>query len=184
MRRCGAQDWDADEDGDWEAPLVKNPDCEKFGCGEWAAPVISNPDYKGKWYAKNKEGEASGPFKDKDGAEAYAKGEKKEDKKEDKPKKKASRRTHHSKGIERLSDRDLAKLFREKINHDKLMEKWNRGGPMWGGPHMDDWSAFHAEAEKRGIKLASEAPTLKGRLAKLAFDNPDMREALLPLLKD
>ena len=72
----------------------------------------------GKWYAKNKEGEASGPFKDQDGADAYAKGDKKEDKKEDKPKKKAS------------------------------------------------------------------SPTLKGRLAKLAFDNPDMRESLLPLLKD
>ena len=141
-------------------------------------------EQKGKWYAKNKEGEASGPFKDKDGAEAYAKGEKKEDKKEDKPKKKASRRTQHSKGIERLSDRDLRKLFHDLLKFDKMMEQWNRSGPMWGGPHLDDWAAFHAEAKKRGIKLASEAPTLKGRLAKLAFDNPDMREALLPLLKD
>jgi len=44
-------DWDEEEDGAWEAPLIKNPDCEKFGCGEWKAPVISNPDYKGKWVA-------------------------------------------------------------------------------------------------------------------------------------
>ena len=40
-------DWDADEDGEWEAPLVKNADCEKFGCGEWKAPQVSNPAYKG-----------------------------------------------------------------------------------------------------------------------------------------
>ena len=44
-------DWDEDEDGGWEAPLIKNPDCEKFGCGEWKAPVVANPDYKGKWVA-------------------------------------------------------------------------------------------------------------------------------------
>jgi len=41
---------------------------------------------KGKWYGKNKEGKAGGPFKDKDGADAYAKGKKSEDK----PKKEAS----------------------------------------------------------------------------------------------
>merc|ERR1719498_564394 len=45
-------DWDADEDGEWEAPLIKNADCEKYGCGEWKAPMISNPAYKGKWVAR------------------------------------------------------------------------------------------------------------------------------------
>ena len=46
-------DWDMDEDGEWEAPLVDNPDCkgEGKGCGEWKAPIISNPAYKGKWHA-------------------------------------------------------------------------------------------------------------------------------------
>jgi len=44
-------DWDEEEDGAWEAPLTKNPDCEKYGCGEWKAPMISNPAYKGKWFA-------------------------------------------------------------------------------------------------------------------------------------
>jgi len=44
-------DWDEDEDGAWEAPLIKNADCEKYGCGEWKAPLITNPDYKGKWSA-------------------------------------------------------------------------------------------------------------------------------------
>merc|ERR1712046_497693 len=44
-------DWDEDEDGEWEAPLVDNPDCKAAGCGEWKAPQISNPDYKGKWFA-------------------------------------------------------------------------------------------------------------------------------------
>jgi calnexin len=44
-------DWDADEDGDWEPPLIANPDCNVHGCGEWKAPMITNPSYKGKWYA-------------------------------------------------------------------------------------------------------------------------------------
>ena len=44
-------DWDEEEDGAWEAPLIKNPDCEKYGCGEWKAPTIQNPAYKGKWFA-------------------------------------------------------------------------------------------------------------------------------------
>lgn len=46
-------DWDVDEDGEWEAPIVDNPDCsgEGKGCGEWKAAQIANPDYKGKWHA-------------------------------------------------------------------------------------------------------------------------------------
>ena len=44
-------DWDDDEDGDWEAPVVPNPLCAKApGCGEWVRPKKHNPDYKGKWY--------------------------------------------------------------------------------------------------------------------------------------
>ncbi|XP_035793729.1 calnexin-like isoform X1 [Anopheles albimanus] len=43
-------DWDNDMDGEWEAPLIPNPLCEKaVGCGLWKAPMISNPNYKGKW---------------------------------------------------------------------------------------------------------------------------------------
>ncbi|KPU72908.1 uncharacterized protein Dana_GF22893, isoform C [Drosophila ananassae] len=43
-------DWDSEIDGDWEAPLVDNPLCEKAGgCGKWKAPLIPNPNYKGKW---------------------------------------------------------------------------------------------------------------------------------------
>ena len=46
-------DWDVDEDGEWEAPMVDNPDCSGAGkgCGEWKAKQISNPDYKGQWHA-------------------------------------------------------------------------------------------------------------------------------------
>lgn len=45
-------DWDVEMDGEWEAPLVANPACEKaVGCGLWKAPMISNPNYKGKWRA-------------------------------------------------------------------------------------------------------------------------------------
>jgi ribosomal protein L12E/L44/L45/RPP1/RPP2 len=36
------------QDGDWEAPLIDNPEC-KIGCGEWKRPMIVNPAYKGKW---------------------------------------------------------------------------------------------------------------------------------------
>ncbi|XP_016952796.1 calnexin isoform X1 [Drosophila biarmipes] len=45
-------DWDSEIDGEWEAPLVDNPVCEKApGCGKWKAPLIPNPNYKGKWRA-------------------------------------------------------------------------------------------------------------------------------------
>lgn len=45
-------DWDTEIDGDWEAPLVPNPICEKaVGCGLWKAPLVSNPKYRGKWRA-------------------------------------------------------------------------------------------------------------------------------------
>jgi len=42
-------DWDDDLDGEWEAPKVPNPRCEKGNCGEWTRPTIPNPAYKGKW---------------------------------------------------------------------------------------------------------------------------------------
>lgn len=46
------EDWDPEMDGEWEAPLVANPVCEKaVGCGLWKAPMIANPKYKGKWRA-------------------------------------------------------------------------------------------------------------------------------------
>ncbi|KAG0200187.1 hypothetical protein BGX28_006669 [Mortierella sp. GBA30] len=44
-------DWDDEEDGDWIAPAIPNPKCEKNGCGKWVRPHISNPAYKGKWSA-------------------------------------------------------------------------------------------------------------------------------------
>lgn len=45
-------DWDNEMDGDWEAPLIPNPLCERAaGCGEWSPPMINNPEYKGKWRA-------------------------------------------------------------------------------------------------------------------------------------
>ncbi|KAE8746555.1 hypothetical protein FOCC_FOCC006789 [Frankliniella occidentalis] len=45
-------DWDNEMDGDWEAPLIPNPACEKAaGCGKWSPPLINNPEYKGKWRA-------------------------------------------------------------------------------------------------------------------------------------
>ncbi|KAK3910332.1 Calnexin, partial [Frankliniella fusca] len=45
-------DWDNDMDGEWAAPLIPNPACEKAaGCGKWSPPMINNPEYKGKWRA-------------------------------------------------------------------------------------------------------------------------------------
>lgn len=38
-------DWDSELDGDWEAPLVPNPDYN----GPWEQPRVPNPDYKGPW---------------------------------------------------------------------------------------------------------------------------------------
>ncbi|XP_052794942.1 calnexin-like isoform X2 [Mya arenaria] len=43
-------DWDEEMDGEWEAPLIENPECQNApGCGEWNRPNIPNPLYKGKW---------------------------------------------------------------------------------------------------------------------------------------
>ncbi|KAK9479958.1 Calreticulin family-domain-containing protein [Lipomyces japonicus] len=42
-------DWDDEEDGEWTAPLIPNPECEEHGCGPWSPPSIRNPDFKGKW---------------------------------------------------------------------------------------------------------------------------------------
>jgi len=38
-------DWDDEEDGEWQAPSIDNPEYK----GEWRAKRIDNPDYKGKW---------------------------------------------------------------------------------------------------------------------------------------
>ena len=37
-------------DGEWEAPLISNPECaDAPGCGPWTRPNIENPQYRGKW---------------------------------------------------------------------------------------------------------------------------------------
>ena len=39
------EDWDDEDDGEWEPPLIDNPEFS----GEWIAPKITNPAYKGEW---------------------------------------------------------------------------------------------------------------------------------------
>jgi len=39
------EDWDDEDDGEWEAPMIDNPEYK----GEWKAKKIPNPDYKGSW---------------------------------------------------------------------------------------------------------------------------------------
>jgi len=39
------EDWDEEDDGEWEAPLIDNPDFS----GPWYPPQIDNPDYSGPW---------------------------------------------------------------------------------------------------------------------------------------
>mmetsp|Transcript_10864 Transcript_10864/g.15218 ORF Transcript_10864/g.15218 Transcript_10864/m.15218 type:complete len:400 (+) Transcript_10864:69-1268(+) len=39
------EDWDDEDDGEWEAPTLDNPDYK----GPWQQPMIDNPDYKGPW---------------------------------------------------------------------------------------------------------------------------------------
>merc|ERR1712084_163440 len=41
-------DWDDEEDGEWEAPMIDNPAYK----GDWSVKRISNPAYKGFWEAK------------------------------------------------------------------------------------------------------------------------------------
>eukprot|EP01120_Amphizonella_sp_Union-15-10_P006943 TRINITY_DN229_c0_g2_i2.p1 TRINITY_DN229_c0_g2~~TRINITY_DN229_c0_g2_i2.p1 ORF type:complete len:412 (+),score=126.07 TRINITY_DN229_c0_g2_i2:71-1306(+) len=38
-------DWDDDLDGEWEAPVIPNPEYK----GEWKPKMIPNPDFKGEW---------------------------------------------------------------------------------------------------------------------------------------
>jgi len=42
------EDWDDEDDGEWEAPMIDNPEFK----GEWKPKMIENPDYKGEWTAK------------------------------------------------------------------------------------------------------------------------------------
>merc|ERR1711871_1654369 len=42
------EDWDDEDDGEWEPPLIDNPEFK----GEWVAPKITNPEYKGEWNPK------------------------------------------------------------------------------------------------------------------------------------
>eukprot|EP01134_Creolimax_fragrantissima_P007391 CFRG7391T1 len=39
------EDWDEEEDGEWEAPMIDNPDYK----GPWVPRIIDNPAFKGKW---------------------------------------------------------------------------------------------------------------------------------------
>jgi len=39
------EDWDDEDDGEWEPPLIDNPEFK----GEWVAPKVTNPEYKGEW---------------------------------------------------------------------------------------------------------------------------------------
>lgn len=39
------EDWDDEEDGEWEAPMIQNPNYK----GPWVAKRIPNPAYKGPW---------------------------------------------------------------------------------------------------------------------------------------
>lgn len=39
------EDWDDEDDGEWEAPMIDNPDYK----GPWTPKLIDNPDYKGPW---------------------------------------------------------------------------------------------------------------------------------------
>merc|ERR1712054_234633 len=58
-------DWDDEEDGDWEPPMIDNPEFK----GEWHVKRISNPAYKGFWEAKKI---ANPKFVDDDTVYSYA----------------------------------------------------------------------------------------------------------------
>merc|ERR1712203_277280 len=58
-------DWDDEEDGEWEAPMIDNPEYK----GEWSVKRISNPAYKGFWEQKKI---ANPEYKDDDSLYKYA----------------------------------------------------------------------------------------------------------------
>merc|ERR1711971_925359 len=58
-------DWDDEEDGEWEAPMIDNPEYK----GEWSVKRISNPAYKGFWEQKKI---ANPEYKDDDSLYSYA----------------------------------------------------------------------------------------------------------------
>jgi calreticulin len=39
------EDWDDEDDGEWEAPTIDNPEYE----GPWVQKMIENPEYSGEW---------------------------------------------------------------------------------------------------------------------------------------
>lgn len=43
--RCKPDDWDDEMDGEWEPPMIDNPEYK----GEWKPKQIDNPNYKGVW---------------------------------------------------------------------------------------------------------------------------------------
>merc|ERR1711963_209587 len=57
-------DWDDEEDGEWEAPMIDNPEYK----GEWSVKRISNPAYKGFWEQKKI---ANPEYKDDDNLYSY-----------------------------------------------------------------------------------------------------------------
>jgi len=60
-------DWDDDMDGEWEPPMIDNPDYK----GEWKPKQIDNPEYKGVW----KHPEIDNPEYEEDSALYNVKGE-------------------------------------------------------------------------------------------------------------
>ncbi|KAJ8103893.1 Calreticulin family-domain-containing protein [Lipomyces tetrasporus] len=57
-------DWDDEEDGEWVASVIPNPECEDHGCGPWTPPTIVNPKFKGKWVQPRIENpDYKGPWK-------------------------------------------------------------------------------------------------------------------------
>merc|ERR1712130_937554 len=59
------EDWDDEEDGEWEAPMIDNPEYK----GEWSVKRISNPAYKGFWEQKKI---ANPDYKDDDNLYSFA----------------------------------------------------------------------------------------------------------------
>merc|ERR1712013_757735 len=45
IRESKPEDWDDEMDGEWEPPMIDNPEYK----GEWKPRQIDNPDYKGAW---------------------------------------------------------------------------------------------------------------------------------------
>jgi len=122
-------DWDDEEDGEWEAPLIPNPEYN----GPWTQKTIPNPAYKGVWEAPDI---ANPAFKD--DPELYA------------------FKDLAAVGIE-LWQVKAGSLFDNILVTDSRAEAEAALAATWGAEHEGEKTAHEAAAAAEAAKAAAKA---------------------------